>query len=202
MQHSVGIDISNKGGIMNRGRRAVSVVCAVLSLAVLAGCASDGHGRDINDPSNSLVFGYIDMSEAPTKAEGVQIMQVAPPTERPYWGTNVQKGLFYTPFLPPGSYKLGAIHGSSFFRGENIYTFSQQGRGETGTRIDRPGIYFLGLYKYRPVKTGFFEQSKFAIERTSKPTEAELLRRILEEDSEIKSSRWAALIRARLERLK
>src|SRR5262245_34869356 len=39
---------------------------AVCALAALAGCGGGGHGRDINDPSNSLVFGYVDMADAPT----------------------------------------------------------------------------------------------------------------------------------------
>jgi hypothetical protein len=52
------------------------------------------------------------------------------------------------------------------------------------------------------VKTGFFQQGKFAIEKVSKPTEAELLKRILDEDDDIKDSAWGAKIRARLAQLK
>ena len=47
---------------------------------------------------------------------------------------------------------------------------------ETTARIEKPGIYFLGAYKYKSVSTGMFEQSKFAIERVSSPSEGELLR--------------------------
>ena len=178
---------------------------AVFSLAIavsfLAGCAGGGHGRDINDPSNSLVFGYVDMADAPTKISGAQIMQVAPPTDKPYWGTDVRDGMFYTYYLPPGSYKLATLHGSSFLKGDYRYTFPRQG-GEQGVRIDKPGIYFLGSYKYQNVKTGMFEQSKFDIARVKTPTEAELLQRMLDNDPELKKSVWADKIRERIARLK
>ena len=178
---------------------------AVLALAIavsfLAGCAGGGHGRDINDPGNSLVFGYVDMADAPTKISGAQIMQVAPPTEKPYWGTDVRDGMFYTYYLPPGSYKLATLHGSSFLKGEYRYSFPRQG-SEQGVRIDKPGIYFLGSYKYQTVKTGMFEQSKFDIARVKSPTEAELLQRMLDNDPELKKSVWADKIRERIARLK
>ena len=62
-------------------RMGVLLLAGVLALA---GCGGGGHGRDINDPSNSLVFGYVDMADAPTKVTGAQIRQVAPPTDKPY----------------------------------------------------------------------------------------------------------------------
>lgn len=174
----------------------------LIALVLLAGCAGGGHGRNINDPSNSLAFGYVDMSDAPTRVNGASIMQVAPPTDKPYWGTDVRNGLFYTYYLPPGSYKLASLSGSSFWKGDYRYNFPRQGGGDTAVRISKPGIYFLGSYKYKDVKTGFFEQGKFNIERVSTPSEAELLRRILEEDAEIKGSVWEERIRQRLARLK
>jgi hypothetical protein len=76
---------------------------ALMTLGALAGCASGGHGRSIDDPSNSSVFGYVDMSEAPTSVTWATILQVAPAVEKPYWGTDVRDGLFYTSYLPPGT---------------------------------------------------------------------------------------------------
>ncbi len=168
-------------------------------LALLVGCASSGHGRNINDPNNSLVFGYVDMSDAPTRVNGASIMQVSPPTDKPYWGTDVRDGLFFTYYLPPGSYKLASLSGSSFWKGDYRYNFPRQG-ADTAVRIVKPGIYFLGAYKYKDVKTGFFEAGKFNMERVNSPTEAELLRRVLDE-AEIKGSAWEAKIRQRLAQL-
>jgi hypothetical protein len=180
----------------------VGMFLLAAALAALTGCAGGGHGRDINDPSNSLVFGFVDMSDAPTKVSGAQIMQVAPPTEKPYWGTDVKDGLFYTYYLPPGSYRLATLHGSSFLRGEHRYNMGRQGGGDTTVRIEKPGIYFLGAYKYKTVKAGMFEQAKFGIERVPSPSEAELLQKMLDTDAEIKKSVWADKIRQRIARLK
>ena len=182
--------------------RQILVVPLLAALALLAGCAGGGHGRDINDPSNSLVFGFVDMGDAPTKVSGAQVRQVAPPTDKPYWGMNVRSGLFYTYYLPPGSYQLASLHGSSFMRGEVQYNFPRQGGGQTTVRIDKPGIYFLGAHKYKDVKTGFFEGGKFDIQRVDTPTEAQLLQRILDEEKEIKGSVWEEKIRQRIARLK
>ena len=172
-----------------------------LMLCILAGCASSGPQRDINDPTNSLVFGYIDMDDAPTGVSSAWIVQVAPPSDTPYWGLGVVKGLFYNSYLPPGSYQLSKLGGSGFFAGQHEYMFPRQG-SKTALRITRPGIYFLGSYKYKKVKTGLFSQEKFRIEKMKKPTEAELLKRILKEDDDVRDSAWGAKIRARLAQLK
>lgn len=182
-------------------KRIWVALTTVAVLGLVAACGSSGPQRDINDASNSLVFGYIDMGEAPTKISGATIMQVAPPTDKPYWGMGVRNGLLYNYHLPPGSYQIASITGSSFWRGDYRYNFPRQGN-EQAVRIGKPGIYFLGSYRYKGVKTGFFEGGKFDIERVNTPTEAELLRRILEEDSAVKGSAWEAKIRQRLSQLK
>ena len=176
------------------------LIPGLLALGILVGCAGGGHGRSINDPSNSLVFGYVDMADAPTNVNGASIMQVSPPTDKPYWGTDVRNGLFYTYYLPPGSYKLATLYGSSFWKGDYRYNFPRQG-SEQAVRIKQSGIYFLGSYKYKNVKTGFFEGGKFDIQRVDSPTEAELLQRILKEDGDIKGSVWEEKIRRRLAQL-
>jgi len=180
----------------------VGILLLAAVVTMLAGCGGGGHGRDINDPSNSLVFGYVDMGDAPTKVSGAHIMQVAPPTEKPYWGADVREGMFYTYSLPPGSYRLSSLHGSSLLRGEYQYDLGRQGGGSTTVRIEKPGIYFLGAYKYKSVKTGMFEQGKFGFERVSNPSEAELLQKLLDSDAEVKGSVWADQIRQRIARLK
>ena len=181
-------------------KRISAVLAAVAVLGLVAACGSSGPARDINDATNSLVFGYIDMADAPTKISGATILQVAPPTDKPYWPAGVKEGLLYHYALPPGSYQLASISGSSFWRGDYRYNFPRQGN-EQAVRISKPGIYFLGSYRYKGVKTGFFEGGKFDIERVDTPTEAELLRRILE-SPEIKGSAWEAKIRQRLSQLK
>jgi hypothetical protein len=173
----------------------------LIASALLTGCSSSGPKRDINDPTNSLVFGYIDMDDAPTGVDYASLMQVAPPTKAPYWSLGVRKGLFYNIYLPPGSYQLSRLGGSGFFAGEHQYNFPRQGN-DTALRIAQPGIYFLGSFKYKKVRTGFFQGGKFGIEQVDKPTEADLLKRLLDDSSEVRGSPWAEKIRARLKQLK
>lgn len=177
------------------------LVLGLVTVVFLAGCASSGPERDINDPANSLVFGYIDMDGAPTGVNAASVMQVAPPSETPYWALAVTKGLFVNAYLPPGSYQLSSFSGSGFFAGQHEYIMPRQGN-ETSLRIVKPGIYFLGSYKYGKVKTGIFEQGKFSIKKTDNPTEAELLKRVLDESDGIRQSAWGNKIRARLAQLK
>lgn len=182
-------------------RHWIRPIFAMLTLLLVASCGSSGPVRDIDDPTNSLVFGYIDMDDAPTGVSHAWMRQVAPPTDAPYWGLGVSKGLFYNYYLPPGSYQLSKFAGSGFFAGQHEYEFPQQSN-QTSLRITKPGIYFIGSYKYKKVKTGFFSQRKFAIEKINKPTEAELLKRILDEDSDLRNSALGNKVRARLAQLK
>jgi hypothetical protein len=181
--------------------RLIGLAYALIAIVLAAGCASGGPERDINDPTNSLVFGYIDMKDAPTGVDYASLMQVAPPTNAPYWSLGVNKGLFFQSHLPPGSYQLSSFGGSGFFSGQHRYNFPRQGN-QTALRISKPGIYYLGSFKYKTEKSGMFEQGKFSIEKIDKPTEAELLKRILEESRDVAKSAWADKIRARLAHLK
>lgn len=96
---------------------------------------------------------------------------------------------------------MSSFYGSGFFAGEHRYNFPRQGN-DTALRVTKPGIYFIGAFKYRKVKSGFFEQGRFSIEKIAKPTEAELLKRLLDENREIRESAWGNKIRARLAQLK
>jgi hypothetical protein len=144
----------------------------LITLGLLAGCASSGPTRDINDPTNSLVFGYVDMADAPTSINSAWITQVAPPSDTPYWGLGVSKGLFYNSYLPPGSYQLSKLGGSGFFAGQHEYGFPRQGN-RTALRINKPGIYFgsLNTRRRRAVRSS----RASSISKINKPTEAELL---------------------------
>jgi hypothetical protein len=192
------------------------LVFALFALAISPGNANKGSPIRIDNPDNSLVFGYIDMSEAPTKVQGAWMQQLSPPTDEPYWSMGIEKGLFYNTFIQPGTYQLSKFAGSGFMAGAHEYHFPRQGRNQTAVIIDEPGIYFIGAFKYVKAKRGgMFKRAKFSIEPISEPDEAELLRRILEDEMKIQKSKdykgprkvkiedtvWADAIRVRLEEL-
>ena len=189
-------------------------VFVVFALTVSAALADKDSRISIDNPNNSLVFGYIDMSDAPTKVEGAWLQQLSPPTDKPYWSMGIKKGLFYNTFIQSGTYQISKFAGSGFMAGSHEYHFPRQGRNETAVRIEKPGIYFLGAYKYvKARKGGMFKRAKFSIEPISEPTETELLRRILEDEMKMQKSKeykgprqvkiketvWADRIRAYLE---
>lgn len=165
---------------------------------LIAACASEPTTRDINDPANALVFGYIDMSEAPTGVSHAWLEQIEPPTpylQSPYRTMHVKDGILYAGDLAVGTYKLNSIWG-----GNNSYGFGPEGGG-TRVRVAKPGIYYLGSFKYRKVKTGLLEGGKFGIERINEPSEAALLKKLLGKDSKLNGTVWAGKIRARLAQL-
>ena len=192
------------------------LLTGLLALATTPGLADRDTTISIDSPSNSLVFGYIDMSDAPTKVQGAWLQQLAPPTDAPFWSMGIEDGLFYNAFIQPGTYQISKFAGSGFMAGAHEYHFSRQGRNETAVVIDRPGIYFLGAYKYvKEKRGGMFQKAKFSIDPISEPSEADLLRRILDDTMKIQKSKeysgprkikmkdtvWAEAIRARLREL-
>lgn len=179
--------------------RARAALVALAASLLLASCASTP-GRDINDPTSSLVFGYIDMDDAPTSLDWVSMKQVGAPEDEGYWGMDADDGLLFNLYLPVGSYQLYEFGGSGFLAGDVRYQFPSYGRNETAVRITKPSIHFIGSFKYRKVKTGLFEAGKFDFERVAAPSERELLER-LRKHKEVKGTQWEARIDARLAQL-
>lgn len=173
----------------------------LLAAALLTGCAFSGGGRSIDDPTSSLVFGYMDMEEAPTSMDYVKLQQVAPRAEAGFWDMGTDDGIMFNQYVPPGSFKVAHFGGSSFLMGEHRYSFPTYGRNATAVTIEEPGIYFIGAYAYQDVDTGFFEAGKFSIEPTNNPSEKDLLQTLLAMDW-VKGTQWEARIKNRLAELK
>ena len=147
----------------------------VVVAASLAACA--GVPVDPNDTSRSVIFGYIDMDEAPTSVDWVFIQQYDGTSDG--YSVGADKGLFYHLGVTPGPYQVTQFGGSGFLAGEVIYNFPDSGRNETALIVEEPGAYFAGSFGYQKIKTGFFEQKQFDIQPTTSPTEAEILQRVL-----------------------
>lgn len=182
-------------------RRLFLWLTAVAVSLFLTACGTSGPTRSIDDPGNSLVFGYIDMADAPTSADSAWLQQIAPPSDTPFWGLSVVDGIFYSAYVPVGTYQVSEFQGSGFFAGQNKYSFPRQGNSTT-VKIDKPGIYFLGAFKYKPEKSGFFEPGKFSLERTATPTQKALLEKILKEDPKFAATVWGEKIRRYVAKLK
>jgi hypothetical protein len=188
---------------MNSIRRLI--VVAGLAL-VTAGCGSTPTPVDPKDESRSIVFGYFDMTDAPSSVEWVSLKQYG--GDKAVWyDLAVRDGLFFHVAIAPGAYQIEKFGKNPGFLSNTkyVYNFGTRGRNETATRIDRPGLYFLGAYKYVKHQTGWFEQGKFEMQPINTPSEKELLTRlikVLESDKELQGySRQLALAKRRLAQL-
>ncbi len=182
-------------------------LCAVTLLTlVLGGCA--GTPVDPKDESVSMVFGFFDMADAPSNLEWVSLKRYGDKDAR-WYDMAAREGLVFHIGIAPGSYqveKFGGMGGIPLLtRKPYEYHFGTRGRNETAVRIIKPGIYFLGAYKYVDHAGGLFKADKFEMKALEAPSEKELLQRLialLETDSELKMyRRQIALAKQRLAEL-
>ncbi len=182
-----------------KSRKVLLGVLVVMSFA-LGGCASNKIKDGDDAASKSLVFGYVDMDDAPVGLGWVTIRQVLPKSDKPYWYEATDDGMFWNSHHTTGAYQFSSFGGHRMF-GNVDYTFElpRQYAEQLRVKIDKPGIYFLGSYKYVKVKTGFFEQEKFDFAPVKSPTERELLERLLKDYT--RGPEWEARIKRRIAEL-
>jgi hypothetical protein len=181
--------------------------CLLGTVLTLVGCAS-APPVDPKDEAVSIVFGYFDMADAPSKLEWVSLKRYG--EKEPVWyDMAARDGLIFHVGIRAGSYqveKFGGMGGIPLLtRQRHEYNFGTRGRNDTAIRIQKAGIYFLGAYKYVDRPGGLFRADKFEMELVKTPSEKELLRRLitlLESDSELKTyTRQIALAKKRLAEL-
>jgi hypothetical protein len=155
---------------------------SVALACVLAGCASGG-SVDSKDETLSLVYGYFDMKDAPTKVEWVSLKQYdLQGKQEGAYQINAKDGLFFHIGIEPGSYQVDKFGGGGGFLSTPVeYNFGGKGRNATAVRVQKPGVYFVGVHKYvdRPGK-GFFSADKFEMQPAKAPSEKELLRQVIQ----------------------
>lgn len=177
---------------------------AVLAALMLAACGGTAPVSS-DDETLSLVFGYFDMKDAPTKVQWVGLKQYGAKDAGTY-SLAVNDGLFFHVGIEPGSYQVDKFGGSGFLRGDYVYNFGGKGRNTTAIRIQKAGVYFLGAHRYvKHAGEGFFSPDKFDMQPMKAPTEKELLQRVikqLESDRELAPyKRQLRLARERLAQL-
>jgi hypothetical protein len=155
---------------------------ALMLAAALGGCAG-GQRVDPKDETVSLVFGYFDMKDAPTKVDWVVLKQYESKGERTGYAMNVKDGLFFHIGVEPGSYQVNKFGGNGgFFSNPAEYNFGGRGRNGTAVRIQKPGVYFVGAHRYvNHAGKGFFEADKFEMQAAKAPGEKELLQRVIKQ---------------------
>jgi hypothetical protein len=169
-------------------------VALLLSVVLLAGCASGTRITDFTD--RSLGYGWLNIKDVDANTlHSVDIYQFRPQTTEPYYPTAIKEFrsgfLYYTMALPNGAHKtiaasgqrcLGFICGNTTYK----YSFGKQGDEVGAVVIKAPGVYHLGSYRLKDVKTGFFEPGKFEVLPASDaPSRRELLEEILKDAQDV-----------------
>ena len=169
---------------------------------LLTGCGG-GTFQKPETQNESIIIGYIDMDDAPGSFNGVSMKKLQPAEKKPYYNFATQDGIFYRGHVPFGVYKMDSFTSFSSFKNTSYsFNFPQSGRSELDLKITKPGVYFVGSWKFKKVdvsaKEWLFGRGKFDLVRIGKPTELELLKKI---QSEAKEPYWADLIKRRIAEL-
>ena len=157
------------------------MLAGMAAVLLATGCAS----TTPVDPSNqntSLVFGYFDMKDAPSSLDWVSIRQYG--TSPFYYHAGAKDGLFWHIGVDQGSYqveKFGGLKRVLIFSSDVEYDYGTRGRNDTAVRVTKPGLYFMGAYRYVAHDGGIFAPDKFEMQPVTSPTERELLSRVLAE---------------------
>ena len=165
----------------------------ILLALLLAGCASGTRITDFQD--RSLGYGWLNIKEVDAnRLHAVDIYQYRPQTSEPYYPAAVKQFrngyLYYTMALPVGSHKTYSAAGQQclgILCGNTTYKYSFGKQGDEGAVVIRsPGVYHLGSYRLKEVKTGMFEQGKFeALPATDAPSKREMLEEILKDAQDV-----------------
>lgn len=173
----------------------------LIALTSFYGCSSrDPYIREPASNQHSIVFGYIDMDSAMTDIDWISAKKIKPKVKKPYYFFSVDDGMFYSSFIVPGTYMFASFGGSSFWKRMSAsYNFPEQGRKEMDLSVKKQGLYYVGSYRFKTTDKGWFKEDEYDVVRTKRPTEKELLVRLLEK---VKSDFWRKKINARIKRLK
>lgn len=167
----------------------------------LSGCGGGNPYMDDDGggPNRSLVYGYIDMDEAPAKLQWVSMKQLKPRTDKPYYSFWIRDGAFYTNNVVPGVYKFHSFGGFNGWTNTKwTFSFPSQGRGQFDPVIRKPGMYYVGSWKYKKIKTGIFKPGKFNLVPDKSHSEKEILQTMLKW---AKHDKWKKMIQHRLRQL-
>lgn len=148
----------------------------VVLLMLLSGCATNP--IDPKDDSLSMVYGYMGgnaslfgpIKWAKLKENRKPAIYHELKIEREF---TERGGIFWHIGLKPGSYQL-----DDFGLPDMIFYYGKVDKNDTVIRLTKPDIYFMGSY-WHESNNKIFSQSTFDIKRINKPTEREIVQRLI-----------------------
>lgn len=149
--------------------------------ATLAGCAMSRKPVDPAADDLSVVFGFIDMRDAPSNLVWVSLKGYGPGA--PSYRAGVEDGLFFHVGVKPGAYQVDRFGGDRslipIFGEPYEYEWGTQGRNRTAIKVDRADAFFMGSYRYVRQPSGLFDPARFDMQPIAAPTEREALQKVL-----------------------
>lgn len=169
-------------------------VLAILLLAVsVSSCTlifkNNGGKKIASFEDRSVVYGWIDMTESGARLTKAVMEQLQPVRKDRYYTMGIipyeKKGyILYHIGLPQGTFKLSGFAGYDCLfafvlcDAGTIYDLPKQG-STGGVVIKKPGVYYMGSYQYKHVKTRFWEGGKYDLVEAEKyPSREAMLRAI------------------------
>ena len=161
-------------------------------LLALAGCAGPRTAPDTTATPGAVVFGYFDMTAAPSTVEWIALRSAE--GGRAY-RIGARDGFFFHPGVEPGSYRIEKFGGSG---GLPLFTrraFEYAPPSPKTVRIGEAEVHFLGAYEFvaRDGAPGF------ELKPARSPSEKELLQRV---ERELQSDKALAPHAGQRERVK
>ena len=161
--------------LFKSGFMGLNVLFLVATIIIASGCSSST--EKITDPKNkkvALVYGYVNMNEAGSPLDWLAVRRYRPTPQR--YGTDIYAGLFFHIGVDLGSYQVERFGSNSgAFRNTSYrYTFGGSGKNMSARRINKPGLHYLGSYKYN-AKTNSSGRDYFTFDKVKEPSEKELL---------------------------
>ena len=172
-------------------------LCIILLTNCCVFLRSPVYLEEPTDINQSLVVGYIDMTEDYVNLDFIWMCQLLPRSKYRWNRFSINNGIFFNEFVSPGTYKFDCFGG---YTGDTTvtYFFPVQGKKQMDPVIKEPGIYFVGSYKNKPGKESLFEPGKFELIELKHPSEKEVLEQLLDYAGE---TIWRNRILKRLEEL-
>ena len=163
--------------ILKCARHMLLPLCLAL---LVSGCGQSPYMDEDAGPDSALVFGHINMVEAPVGLQWVSLKQTRPETGRPYFNFWVREGDFYSHYIPFGEFQFDSFGGQKKETKVNwVYRFPNSTQRPPNLTIRRPGLYYAGSWKYKRVTREFSKPGEFYLVKEENVSEREILKRML-----------------------
>lgn len=179
----------------------------VIMAFTLSACGPSMYVKEMESPKHAMIFGHIEAGKGPMYFHWVQLKHTDAAGNEEYYTTRSdEEGMFYAENLPMGKYQIHRIGQDNSPMGPNaaagsgvIWSLGEAGK-ETAMRVTKPGVHYFGSFKYIHIEAeSFFGRDSFNFKRINKPSEKELLPRLLTYTEE---TRWTASVKKRSAGLK